>query len=578
MTFKVWLSVLFAGLVSFAAKSQNLEQIPDSQWITAADVIHFQPFIEIAGEANLKTKSGKAHALLLNLNKYVNSWYLLEVDYSTGWSKKSVTINIDNPNANDIRLGLSPDGQLLIGKKACNILGNAIEDGAAYRALGRDPYMPLCDGQVFVRNQENGHKDAIAWTTTFLRDNFGSAGDWVVNKVKEEHYDNAYFDAGEETSASNDETVQGAPAAAQVSQKVGIRGHGIDFDLATSDPSKLTVGEWYPAQNYSGVFLSVMKPKYVAQDILNSYPDRVNPLDAAGSQKSSGRGESNSIVVSLAMDLSQYRFGWNNGTEHPGVGWSPRAGNVTRTPEAGPDGFDTLSPLTMPGVVEPESLNGLVGTFTGGFQRRHSAFKWGPLSKINKASHYGFMEKGVLMSTLVPNLATFIVYRDGHIDIKTWTKADDKDLSSIKDARQNGVPLIERGPDGKGIPGRFVKAWGWGNWSGSAAAHLMTPRTAACIAENAGKRFLIISYFTAHTPSAMARVLQSYGCEYAIHLDMNSPQFAYTAFFHQKPDGSFRIEHLHKSMGDHDVEANGERAPRSILTPTYKDFFYVIRK
>jgi hypothetical protein len=183
------------------------------------------------------------------------------------------------------------------------------------------------------------------------------------------------------------------------------------------------------------------------------------------------------------------------------------------------------------------------------------------------------MENGVLMSTIVPNLATFIMYNDGKVDMKTWTPEDNKNLNLIKDIRQNGVPLIDNNE-----PGLYVKNWGAGNWSGSAEAKLKTPRTSACLYKKEDKNFLIISYFSTHTPSSMARVLQSYQCNYAIHLDMNHPKFAYAALFTQDTNGNFDIEHLHESMQGEDVKVNGHTAPRSILTPTYKDFFTIFKK
>jgi hypothetical protein len=208
----------------------------------------------------------------------------------------------------------------------------------------------------------------------------------------------------------------------------------------------------------------------------------------------------------------------------------------------------------------------------------HSAFKAGPLSGVNRSHHYGFMEKGVVMSTLVPNLASVIIGTDGTLDIKTWTLADNDHMDKVRDVRQNGVPLLETDPaTGAGIPNALVKDWVPGNWSGSADIQLKTPRTSACIAEHAGKRYLIFSYFSTHTPNAMARVLQAYQCKYAIHLDMNHPKFAYTAFFTASKNGDFKIEHLSNQMTD-DVTVNGKVAPRSVLTPTYKDFFYVMKK
>lgn len=565
----VLLSLLSSISVSVSAAA--LESIPDSNWKTAKDVISFQPYAVAQGPIRFLNSDQKV--TLTNLNKFVNTWFILQVTPGNSWWKPRI-FNLESAAPLNQEIYLTAQGDLAVKSKSgeavvCKVMNEDGWSGPLFDGAGGDPYVALCEGRLYLRNQQAGHKDAIAWGSTVLRDVLGNVGDDIVNGVKENLYNGKYFEAGQEQADSGGKVRdEGGPNAAQVSANVEIAQSGIGFDLDGTNGA-LKVGEWYRSRNFAGVFLSVMKAKYVAPEILKSYPDRVNPLDV------SGKGESEALVNSIAIDLELYRFGWNNGTEHPGVGWSSRA---LKEFGPGPDGFADLSPLTFPGVVTPVLLSRTVGVLTGGFQRRHSAFKGGPLSTINRGSHYGFMEKGVLMSTIVPNLATFIVNLDGSIDLKTWAEADNERLASMRDIRQNGVALIETDPaTGKGIPGPLVKDWVGGNWSGSAAVELKTPRTSMCIAERDGKRYLIVSYFSTHTPNGMARVLQAYGCKYAVHMDMNSPQFAYSAFFTATPDGDFNIEHLSNSMND-DVFVNGKKAPRSLLTPTYKDFFYVMKR
>lgn len=553
-----WLA--FSCCTAFA-----LEVIPDNQWFTTPNVVLFQKFAEVSGPVSVADYSVQ----LTNLNKNVNSWYLLGLTANGRW-RKSYVFNLENPMPEDQKLGLSENGQLLITNRLgqtvnCDLIGSDGVNGPVWDALGRDPYMPLCNGRVYLRNKSNGRKDAISWATTGLRDIFGDAGDKVVNLVKEEIYDGKFFEAGSETRAvsSGRAVDEGGPDPAKVSDDILISKHGIGIALEDKI-SALNIGQWYKSAHFDGVYVSVMKAKYVDAEILKSFRDRVKPLE------SNGGGEGDALVDSVAIDISKYRFGWTNGTEHPGVGWSSRANNPHVQP--GPDGFATVEPLVLPGVLSPMDASQAVAVLTGGFQRHHSAFRAGPLTRVNRSHHYGFMEKGVEMSTLVPNLASFIVYIDGTIDLKTWTLADTARLDTVRDVRQNGVPLIENGE-----PTVFVNQWAAGNWSGSADAELKTPRTSACLVKKGDKKWLIVSYFTTHTPSGMARVLQSYGCDYAIHLDMNHPRFAYTAFFTNTKDGDFNIEHLSNSMVD-DVIVNGKRAPRSLLTPTYKDFFYIMRK
>lgn len=563
-----FLSIPFLSLQLHAA---DFETIDDGTWRMANDVVSFQPFAEVSGP--LAFMKSEQTVRLTNLNKIVNTWFLLEVIPAKGSWSKARTFNIENayPNAQKITLG--EDGRIVVkttdGETVCDMLGEDGWSGALFDGVDTDPYVALCGGKLLLRNQQSGKKDTISWGTTLLRDMLGDTGDAIVNGVKENLFDGKYFEAGEENAAAGATVDEGGPTAAKVSEAVSIKKSGIGFDLVDDVKDGMQVGQWYASKNFPGLFLSVMKAKYVDKEILQTYTDRVKPLDVTG------QGESEAIVNSVAIDLDKYRFGWNNGTEHPGVGWSSRA---LKEFGPGPDGFADLNPLSFPGVVTPTLLNQTVGVLTGGFQRRHSAFKGGPLAEINRSSHYGFMEKGVLMSTIIPNLATFIIGLDGTIELKTWNLQDNARLDKMRDIRQNGVPLIETDPTtGEGIPGSLVNSWVGGNWSGSANVELKTPRTSACIAEREGKRFLIMTYFSTHTPNAMARVLQSYGCKYAIHLDMNQPVFAYTAFFTATADGDFNIEHLSNSMED-DVIVNGKKAPRSLLTPTYKDFFYVMKR
>ena len=58
-------------------------------------------------------------------------------------------------------------------------------------------------------------------------------------------------------------------------------------------------------------------------------------------------------------------------------------------------------------------------------------------------SHYGFVEQGVVFSTLQPDLATVFTTVSGEVQMGTWTQDDRGRMANIRDARQNGVPLVE---------------------------------------------------------------------------------------------------------------------------------------
>jgi len=230
------------------------------------------------------------------------------------------------------------------------------------------------------------------------------------------------------------------------------------------------------------------------------------------------------------------------------------------------------------GLVSPEDVPNTVAVFTGGFKRTHGAFEYGDLALRNHGSHYGFLENGVVFSTLQPGLATIFVLDDGQIEMQTWSEADNKLLARIKYARQNGVPIIDfdnasRSP----VPGALVARWGLGNWSGSEDRKLRTMRSGAALQRNGGKRFLIYAVFSDATPSAMARIFQAYRCDYAMLLDMNALEHTYLAIYRRSGSQLF-VDHLVKGMGEVDKSAAGEVVPRFLGYADNRDFFYVMRR
>jgi hypothetical protein len=162
--------------------------------------------------------------------------------------------------------------------------------------------------------------------------------------------------------------------------------------------------------------------------------------------------------------------------------------------------------------------------------------------------------------------------------MKTWSRADDALLERVVSARQNGVPILERDPrTGQAVPGALVARWGEGNWGGSQESKLRTVRAGAGLSESAGRRFLVYGYFSSATPSAMAVVLAAYGCEYAMHLDMNAPEHTYLALY--KPgEGKLDVEHLVRGMSVLDKTSGGTTVPRFLGFADNRDFFYVMRK
>jgi hypothetical protein len=102
-------------------------------------------------------------------------------------------------------------------------------------------------------------------------------------------------------------------------------------------------------------------------------------------------------------------------------------------------------------------------------------------------------------------------------------------------------------------------------------------RAGAGLQEWDGRRFLVFAYFSSATPSAMAVVLASFGCEYAMHLDMNAPEHTYLALYRAR-EGRLDVEHLVRAMSVLDKTSDGTTVPRFLAYADNRDFFYLMKK
>jgi hypothetical protein len=312
-----------------------------------------------------------------------------------------------------------------------------------------------------------------------------------------------------------------------------------------------------------------MRPGAVGGEILARSKPHVNPLDGV---------EASALNYLVAFDLGQFEMRYGVGTDHPRLNWSARPGSDVRNNGLpGPDGIGSPAPLVTNGMVGPSGFGRLAAAFAGGFKREHGAFKWGELSKVNFGSHYGFIENGVVLSKLQPGVSTLYSLDDGTVGMKTWTSEDNRFLSRVAFARQNGVPLVETASDGKPIAGALVNRWGPGNWSGSADAKLRTVRGGACLMSAGGKRYLVYGYFSTATPSALALVFHAYGCQYALNLDMNSLEHTYLALY-TRNGNKLEVQHLVGGMAGIDRNVSGRFIPRFAGYPDNRDFFYMVRR
>lgn len=511
-----------------------------------------------------------------NLNPAVNAWYLVKLTWN---NQKSEWYHIENPNPEIQFVNLDskfPKGLWISDGKSeghgCELWAQPKNPLFAARGAN-SPYAPVCNKELYVRNKIDGFRTTKEWVVEFLRSNV-VGGETITNIVKETVYKDNFLIKSE--SAARGQGVQDlpdGPEPARISEKYkGELLAAQEMGIAVTERPRegMEAGRWYRSERQQGVFVSAIEPRAIAEDILKSNKDYVRGLDDV---------EMGAVSYLVAFDLGYFDLSFAIGTDHPAVGWSERVLPEAKDPLLkGPDGFQTVAPVVTTGLIPPFLADRVAGIFTGGFKRDHGAFRWGELSRKNRGSHYGFVENGVVLSTLQPELSTLAVYKDGSIAFKTWEEGDNLNISNVRFARQNGMPIIEwDAVQKKGVPGRYVSNWTLGNWSGSQDRKFRTLRAGLCESTRGARKFLIYGYFSSMTPTAMARVFQAYGCNYAMHLDMNALEHTYMALYSQDKNEQRVPQHLVRGMRVLDERFKGN-VPRYIGYPDNRDFFYFTEK
>jgi hypothetical protein len=520
-------------------------------------------------------------ATLVDLNPELGAWYLLRVRFPG--ETNEFGFNLESADPEHVRITLDPKqptGVLVIeGSRAtpCPLFDKAQRGQLMDSLKSQNAFSSFCNNKIFTRNKVDGRKTTKEWVSEFLRDNVWG-GEEVTTFVKEKFFKDKFLLAGDAEKAKTGKKAARTDDKAPVPGKIAagsrdllIPAPGLGLSIAGEEGGqKMAPGQWYELKTHDGMFVSALEPDMIDPDVLGSHKALVNKLDSV---------ESNALVYMVAFDLADFRIGYTLGTDHPRVDWSPRVLEEVRdrsTP--GPDGIGDWAPLIATGMVNPVHEDEVVATFTGGFKRDHGAMKWGALAYKNKGTHYGFVENGVVFSRLNPGLATLFAMRGGGIEMRTWEEGDAALETKVVYARQNGVPIIDWDEATKsGIPGKLVRQWGPGNWSGSEDSKLRTLRAGVCLQETQSRRFLVYGYFSSATPSAMARAFQAYGCRYAMHLDMNALEHTYLAVY-AREGKKMSVEHLITGMGVLDKEYKGRIVPRFIGFPDNRDFFYLYKK
>lgn len=546
----------------YAPAAQRAAQFAGFAETRTRDVVEFQPF-----RAELTDTAEDGSPLrLIALNPYANAWFVLE----TGQGRGLARWHLENPAPTLFTVSLDA-GALRIDSAAGPVTCAPWQGELAAAQSAGLPYTPICEGRLFLRGQGSGSRTMRESVTEFLR-SYVPFGEDLITLVKTTLYEDAFM----ETSILLDSDEAGAAVQALGQARLRstpVMQSNMRLDLVGAERGRMQAGAWYAVADAPGIYASVVQPGLVHPDILNRRAE-ANALDGV---------ENNADVWLFAYDLDRFEMGYEPGTHHPGVEWSPRP-RVNRQGLPGPDGFATVAPLQMTGMLNPVALDRVAAIIAGGFKREHAAWRSGPLSQSNNGHHYGVVAQGTVLSRLQPGLATIYALEDGVLRMGSWDAEDRQLLPRVRFARQNGVPLIEPGPDGAPVAGAFVRQWVPGNWSGSGEAQLRTLRSGACLREIAGdggtRRFLIYGVFSAATPSGMVRVFQAYGCSYAMQLDMNSLDLTYAAVYARRPGAEgFEILHLDRRMDEGDRrDRDGRALGRFVNFPDNRDFIYLLRR
>jgi len=584
----IWrLPTALAGvLVVAVVGSAHQQAVPSEQRLREYNADQPKTILELqqfrqTQSIRIRSQAGREGvATLVNLNPSINAWYLLEVRWSDGTRHR--TYHMENPSPRDRTLLLDqqyPSSLVIVEgaeRSVCDLFSTVSPDPLEQgRGSGRI-FSPVCESRLYLRNPGTGRHTALETATDFFRDRVWGGEQAIVlghHLLGDANREAGRISRDAQAAAWGRADGRPGPLSASIDRKYADRlvlSTHLGIRLEDANATRLIPGVWYPALSNQGIYVSILPPNFIAHEILQRRDSAAEKLDSV---------EASALCYLVAFDLDQFELGYAIGTEHPDVEWSNHILEQMKDPALpGPDGIGSIAPLRATGLVSPWDARRSVAVFTGGFKRTHGAFKQGQLGLKNHGSHYGFVEHGAVFSKLQPGLATILVLDDGSLEMKTWEETDNRRLSRIKHARQNGVPLVEFDEASQSpVPGRLVSQWGAGNWSGSEDSKLRTIRAGAAIQSHNGKRFLLYAVFSTATPSAMARVFQAYHCRYAMLLDMNALEHTYLAVY-RPADSGLAIDHLIDGMSVLDKSSAGQPVPRFVGYPDNRDFFYVMRR
>ena len=345
-------------------------------------IVELQPFRDASSVA----LPGAGVATLIDLNPHVNDWYVLSL--RVGAVESPVWYHLENPDPDSQTLTLDPEhpnGIRLTVERAQHSTACCGMHRATARCRARRT--PVCHtrpsattGSIYATTWPE-HTRGSNGSPTFFGTGSGAA---TGSSHSYAGHSSVMHSSSAPSPKRSDSTeaprnALNVPVAATIDRRVRRR-------IGRSTGPRYR--RWQRSiAAHRRVVCGRRCARHVRQrdrtacnhaSVLSSYPNDVAPLDAV---------ESHALDYLVAMDLAQFDVAFVLGTDHPRVGWSPRALDSVRDPNLrGPDGIDSVAPLVVNGLVNPVVVGRTAATFTGGFKREHGAFRYGALAQQNRGT------------------------------------------------------------------------------------------------------------------------------------------------------------------------------------------------